>query len=73
MVWPGMGSEIVFELYSREECWYVRVLWKGQVLRSNNPSLGLLDLISLDTFLGYIDGLVGQNAEMVPGLCKEEK
>jgi 2-phosphoxylose phosphatase len=71
MVWPGMGSELVFELYSRDECYFLRVLWKGQVMRSSNPSLGLLDMLSLDTFLGYVDGLVGPNASMVPGLCEE--
>ena len=38
----------------------------------NNPSLGSLDLVSLDTLLAYIDGLVGKNAQKVPGLCKEE-
>ncbi|EXJ63691.1 hypothetical protein A1O7_00026 [Cladophialophora yegresii CBS 114405] len=69
MVWPGMGSEVVFELYSRQGCYYVRVLWGGQVLRSSNPSLGLIDLIPLQTFLAYIDGLVGVGASMIPSLC----
>lgn len=69
MVWPGMGSEVAFELYSRHECWYIRVLWKGQPLRSSNPSLGVLDLISVETFLAYIDRLVGVNANKVPSLC----
>ena len=69
MVWPGMGSEVVFELYSRQACYFVRVLWGGQVLRSSNPSLGLMDLIPVQTFLSYIDGLVGVEAHMVPSLC----
>lgn len=71
MVWPGMGSEVAFELYSRDGCWYIRVLWKGQVLRSSNPSLGLMDMLSVDNLLAYIDGLVGENASKIPGLCEE--
>lgn len=72
MVWPGMGSEVAFELYSRQAdgCWYIRVLWKGQPLRSSNPSLGLLDLIPVANLLKYIDGLVGVNASKVPNLCR---
>ncbi|KPI37932.1 uncharacterized protein AB675_3082 [Cyphellophora attinorum] len=72
MVWPGMGSEIVFELYTRNQCWFVRVLWKGEVFRSSNPSLGAMDMLPLEVFLGYVDGLVGVGAGMVPGLCKED-
>jgi hypothetical protein len=69
MVWPGMGSEVVFELYSRQGCYYIRVLWGGQVMRSSNPSLGLLDLILVQTFLSYIDGLIGVGASLIPNLC----
>ncbi|KEF58578.1 uncharacterized protein A1O9_06504 [Exophiala aquamarina CBS 119918] len=70
MVWPGMGSEVVFELYSRNACYFLRVLWGGQVLRSSNPSLGRLDLVPVQKFLDYVDGLVGVKAQKVPGLCK---
>ncbi|EXJ95888.1 hypothetical protein A1O1_01013 [Capronia coronata CBS 617.96] len=70
MVWPGMGSEIVFELYSREGCYFLRVLWGGQVLHSSNPSLGRMDLIPIQTFLDYVDGLVGAKAAKIPGLCE---
>ena len=69
MVWPGMGSEVVFELFSRQGCYFLRVLFGGQVLRSSNPSLGLVDLIPVQTFLSYIDGLVGVGARLIPGLC----
>lgn len=76
MVWPGMGSEVVFEVYSKGNVastnsadYAIRVLWGGQVLRSSNPSLGLLDMIPLDTLLAYFDGLVGVNANLVVGLC----
>jgi 2-phosphoxylose phosphatase len=86
MVWPGMGSEVVFELYKKDKItsptstdqttapssasgYYVRVLWKGQVLRSSNPSLGLMHMVPLETVLGYFDGLVGVGASLVMGKC----
>lgn len=69
MVWPGMGSELVFELFRKGNDRFVRVLWGGVVLRSSNPSLGLIDLIPVDTLLGYFDELVGIRAAKVPGLC----
>ncbi|KAI5920920.1 phosphoglycerate mutase-like protein [Camillea tinctor] len=97
MVWPGMGSEIVFELYrkragtepNRERAdrgattststgtgtgtsdggYYVRVLFGGQVLRSSHPSLGVMDMVPLETLLAYFDGLVGENASLIVGKC----
>ncbi|KAI9686576.1 MAG: hypothetical protein M1822_003587 [Bathelium mastoideum] len=69
MVWPGMGAEVVFELYRKGNDHYLRVLWGGQVLRSNNPSLGYMNMVPAQTFLSYIDGLVGQGARKVPALC----
>ena len=69
MVWPGMGSEVVFELYSKAGCWYVRVLWGGKILRSSNPSLGYMSMVPASTLLAYFDGLVGAQAAKVPGLC----
>ncbi|RMZ83977.1 hypothetical protein DV737_g1283, partial [Chaetothyriales sp. CBS 132003] len=55
MVWPGMGSEVVFELYS--------------LLHSSNPGLGYLNLVPVAALTDYIDGLVGTSAAKVPGLC----
>ncbi|KAK6202082.1 hypothetical protein LQW54_009040 [Pestalotiopsis sp. IQ-011] len=83
MVWPGMGSEVIFELWEKREditeltkkaeestkVYYVRVLFGGQVMRSSNPSLGLLDMIPVDTLLSYFDGLVGENASLIKGKC----
>ena len=87
MVWPGMGSEVVFELYKKfkntstrsttsmssistnHTGYYVRALWKGQVLRSSNPSLGLMSMVPLETVLAYLDGLVGVGASLVQGKC----
>jgi hypothetical protein len=69
MVWVGMGSEVVFEIYKNGEKDFVRILWGGQVLKSSNPSLGKVDMLDVDVFLGYVEGLVGRRAEKVKGLC----
>lgn len=72
MVWPGMGAEIVFELYRKvkEGDFYVRVLWGGQVLQSSNPELGDMDFVGLQRLLDYFDALVGRRAESTVELCR---
>lgn len=55
---PTGGSEYV-----------VRVLWMGQVLRSSNPNLGVMDMLPLETLLAYFDGLVGKEGALVKGKC----
>lgn len=78
MVWPGMGAEIVFEVYEKtgkkrgddaKTTYFLRVLFGGQVLQSSSPTLGVLDMVPLDNLLGYIDGLAGVNAALVMGKC----
>jgi hypothetical protein len=76
MVWVGMGSEVVFEIYKKKGYGgknYIRIMWGGQVLRSSSPSLGVkngaVDMLDLDVFLAYIDGLVGPRASKIVGLC----
>lgn len=74
MVWVGMGSEVVFETYKNADAkFFIRILWGGQVLRSSNPCLGVadgaVDMLDLDVFLAYVDGLVGYRAAKVVGLC----
>ncbi|KAK3943587.1 histidine phosphatase superfamily [Diplogelasinospora grovesii] len=49
--------------------YYVRVLWGGKVLRSSNPSLGVMDMLPVETLLAYFDGLVGVGASLVAGKC----
>jgi hypothetical protein len=58
-------------LYSRKdsECQFLRVLWGGQVLRSSHPAFGSMEMVPLESVLGYFDGLVGIGAAKVPGLC----
>jgi hypothetical protein len=80
MVWPGMGSEVIFELYSRVSSpqthslddvdqYRVRVLFGGQVLKSSNPSLGLMDMISAESLLAYFDSLVGHSGGGIESQC----
>ena len=71
MVWPGMGSELVFELFGKPGIneKYLRILWGGRILRSSNPTLGLVDMVSVETILAYFDGLVGVQASKIPSLC----
>lgn len=70
MVWPGMGSEVVFELYRNEHAkFFVRILWSGQVLKSSTPVLGRAEMVPLETVLAYFDGLVGVNGSLIPGKC----
>ena len=72
MVWPGMGAEVVFELYSKGDesgCHFLRVLWGGQVLKSSHPAFGDMEMVPVETVLGYFDGLVGVGAGKVKGLC----
>jgi hypothetical protein len=49
---------------------YIRILWGGQVLTSSNPSLAQVDMLHLDVFLAYIDGMVGKRASKIVALCK---
>ncbi|TKA22176.1 hypothetical protein B0A50_08342 [Salinomyces thailandicus] len=71
MVWPGMGAEVVFELYSKAGCHYLRVLWGGEVMVSSHPALGRLDMLPVREVLAYFDGLVGVGGSKVPGICAQ--
>lgn len=71
MVWPGMGSEVIFELYrgTADRRYYVRALWSGQILKSSNPMLGMMDMLPAEVLLAYFDGLVGPGASKIPAIC----
>lgn len=69
MVWPGMGSEIVFELYLKQNharSYYIRVLWGGQPMKTSTP-MGVLDMVPLDTFFAYVDEMVGLGGDLYAG------
>ncbi|KAG5645660.1 hypothetical protein DXG03_005497 [Asterophora parasitica] len=71
MVWPGMGSEVVFELYSKasgaygsdKRSYFIRVLWSGQPIQTSTP-LGTIDLVPVDKFFSYIDSTVGSSSAL---------
>jgi acid phosphatase len=48
---------------------YVRVLFGGRVFKSSSPTLGNMDMIPVETLLGYFDELVGQNADKIKAKC----
>jgi len=66
MVWPGMGSEVVFELYKKQSSFFLRVLWGGQPMVTSTP-MGTLDLIPVQTMLDYIDSMTGSGADLFAG------
>ncbi|KAI5810435.1 histidine phosphatase superfamily [Pyronema omphalodes] len=69
MVWPGMGAEVVVELWRKRKDGKkaVRVMWGGKVMTSS--SLGKLDMVPLETFVKYITDLTGEGASDVVKLC----
>lgn len=86
MVWPGMGAEVLFELYkkrhdhpvpeptapppgSSDGGFYVRVLFNGRVFKSSSPVLGSMDMVPVETFLGYLESLSGRDAREVMSKC----
>ncbi|KIK54122.1 hypothetical protein GYMLUDRAFT_177836 [Collybiopsis luxurians FD-317 M1] len=69
MVWPGMGSEVVFELYeettshsSSSSNFFLRVLWGGQPMQTSLPlgtnNNGVLDMIPVEDFFNCAFKLV---------------
>lgn len=70
MYWPGMGAELVFELYSKAGCYFLRVLWGGEVLVSSHPAFGRMEMVPVALFHAYVDGLVGASASRIPELCE---
>lgn len=64
--WPGMGAEVVFELFKKLSDYYIRVLYGGQPLTTTGP-LGVLDMVRYDDFMDYLYALVGDNN--VVALC----
>ncbi|KAK0199777.1 phosphoglycerate mutase-like protein [Desarmillaria ectypa] len=64
MVWPGTGSEIIFELYSGTDgAYFLRVLWGGQPMETSTP-MGTLDMIPAEALIDYIDEMVGSGEEL---------
>ncbi|KAF8245515.1 phosphoglycerate mutase-like protein [Wilcoxina mikolae CBS 423.85] len=74
MVWPGLGAEVVVELWKKRggrEKGSVRVLWGGKVMTSS--ALGKMDMIPLETFTDYLTAVAGVGAGEAVKLCGYEK
>ncbi|KAM0754264.1 phosphoglycerate mutase-like protein [Meredithblackwellia eburnea MCA 4105] len=83
LAWPGLGSELVFEVWREElaKQHFVRVLWSGQPLETSTP-LGTLDMIHIGKFIDFFkqqlpsdlrnacneDGQVSQGVGMGPSI-----
>ncbi|KAF5349022.1 hypothetical protein D9758_012690 [Tetrapyrgos nigripes] len=64
MHWPGMGSEIVFELYkNKSNKYFLRVLWGGQPMVTSTP-LGILDMVPVENVFSYIDSMIGTGSQL---------
>nr|XP_031858781.1 uncharacterized protein CI109_005877 [Kwoniella shandongensis]KAA5525853.1 hypothetical protein CI109_005877 [Kwoniella shandongensis] len=68
-VWPGMGSEVVFELWQKSSSYFVRVMWNGQPLKTSTP-LGVLDMIEWEEFEAYLNDTIPED---LVGLCNSVK
>ncbi|KAG7842914.1 hypothetical protein KL942_000010 [Ogataea angusta] len=68
--WPGMGSEVVLELYQglKDGEWYLRALYMGRILTTTGP-LGEIDMIPLHDFISYIESMIGKDAEVLVDYC----
>lgn len=64
-VWPGLASEVVFELWKTGEKHFVRVLFSGQPLVTSTP-LGVLDMIAIEQFNAYLDSVLVRD---IVGTC----
>ena len=56
-IWPGMGSEVVFELWRNCGKPFMRVLFSGQPLQTSTP-LGTLDMVPLEKLDRYLDSII---------------
>lgn len=68
--WPGMGTEIIFELYEgpTKGDHAVRVLLSGQVMNTSTP-LGLLSMVPWPSFESYLTSLVGSTPSALYKYC----
>lgn len=78
MVWPGMGAEVIFEIWRKKsdgdgknvglgDRRYLRALWGGQVLVSSY--FGKMDMVPLHKFVEYVNSVVGKDGNAVIDKC----
>lgn len=69
-MWPGMGTEIVFELWKKKTSpspYFIRVLLSGQPLETSTP-LGTLDMVPWDEFEKYLNETIPED---LVGMCAQ--
>ncbi|OXB34136.1 acid phosphatase [Cryptococcus neoformans] len=72
-MWPGMGTEVVFELWKKKKTssspssspYFIRVLLSGQPLETSTP-LGTLDMVPWDEFERYLNETIPED---LVGMC----
>lgn len=70
-MWPGMGTEIVFELWKKKTSsspYFIRVLLSGQPLETSTP-LGTLDMVPWDEFEKYLNETIPED---LVGMCAQD-
>lgn len=55
-----MGAEVVFELWSRGNDYFIRALYGGQALKTLTE-LGVLDMVPVEKFFDYLDLFLKDN------------
>lgn len=72
--WPGMGAEIVFEIWEKSpktdgNNLFIRVLYNGIPMKTAIPSVESWDMIPLPQFQRYLNQTVGESGENVVNIC----
>jgi len=65
----------VFELYTSEQQYFVRVLWGGQPMVTSLPlgNNGTLEMVPVNDFFDYIDGAVGAAGTALVDACRGQE
>lgn len=68
--WPGMGSELVFEVWNdSENQQYLRILYSGLPLKTAVENIGSWDMIPIDKFYTYMDQTIGPDGNKAVDIC----
>ncbi|VVT56074.1 uncharacterized protein SAPINGB_P004785 [Magnusiomyces paraingens] len=70
--WPGLGSEIVFELYRKEnnpDMFFLRILYNGEPLQTSLKNINSWDMVPIDIFFQYIHTTFGTKGEILNYIC----
>lgn len=69
--WPGLGSELVFEVYRNSDSRrFVRILYGGVSLATSAKDFKAWDMVPLESFTDYIHETFGKDGEKLASICK---